>query len=625
MSCLDLKDAVVEIKSFISAEAIKSRIESDLGLVEKNKKYVCFLHSDDAKNPNMSFNADKKDFHCFRCNGHYDLFDHYTQYYNLNFIDATKKIIDDFGLCIDLGLEPPKKPKEPIIKHEPPSNKVLNYIHLRGISDATVEHVGLACDNENVVFEYYDQFGNHEANKYRPAKKYKKDESKKYWWKGSTDALYNMHNIDITKPLVICEGEFDCIALIEAGFKNVVSPKAGAKSYEWIDKNWEWLNQFEEITLWYDNDNAGKEGAQTIASRLDNCTKVVYCTIANDINEVLVRFGKDEVLKQLHNAKELNVDGVITASQIEDFNVYEAEKIKTGIRMLDANILGFVMGSLIIITGYNGSGKSTLINQMCIAESLRQGYKIFTFSGELTHSNFKFWLYSTLVDDTDLLEAKTFEGDKYFKINPVAEQQITEWIDEKLYLYDKIDYSQQAVLSTMEKLAKRKGVKVFIIDNLMKIELDPSERNELTAQKKFVNSLKTFAIKYNAIVHLVAHPRKPQEGQKLNKFDVAGSGDITNLADYVIGVHRPSQEEKDKYEAEVEKANAKGAPVTVPNPKDASVTLFKDRPTGSSEKEATMWFNKKRKRFYLNEQDLDEQYGYKDKAEQSNLDEIYPF
>lgn len=622
---MDFKSAIQDIKAFIPAEAVRSRIVTDLGLTEKNKMYVCMLHSDDNKSPNMSFDDKAKDFHCFRCGGHYDIFDHYIQHYGLGFAKAAEKIVQDFNLGIDIGLETRKKPTEPILKHNPPTNKVLDYIQLRGISEPTMAYVGLAMDKDNVVFEYYNQYGELEANKYRPAKKYLKGEAKQFWWKGSTDALFNMQNIDITKPLVICEGEFDCVALVEAGFKNVVSPKAGAKSYEWIDKNWDWLKQFEDITLWYDNDNAGKEGVQTIASRLENCTKVVYCTIANDINEVLVKFGKEEVLKQLKNAKELSVDKVITASQIEDFNVYETEKIKTGIAMLDANILGFVMGSVVTITGYNGSGKSTIINQMCIAESLKQGYKVFAFSGELTPSNFKYWLYSTLADDEDLIESNSFDGSSYYKIKPTMSEHITSWIDDKLFLYNDMDYSQTTILSTMEKLAKRKGVRVFILDNLMKIELDSTERNELIAQKKFVNALKIFAIKYKAIVHLVAHPRKPQEGRKLDKFDVAGSADITNLADYVIGIHRASQEEKDKYEAEVEKANQKGTPLTIPNPKDASVTLFKDRPTGAGDKEATLWFDRKRKRFYLNKQELNKHYGYKDKCKQDTLDEQYPF
>ncbi len=89
------------------------------------------------------------------------------------------------------------------------------------------------------------------------------------------------------------------------------------------------------------------------------------------------------------------------------------------------------------------------------------------------------------------------------------------------------------------------GVKVFIIDNLMKIDLKDSYKNEYMAQKIFVNKLKNFARKYGAIVHLVAHPRKPQQGNsKVTKFDVAGTGDITNLADYAIAIKKNSEKEK---------------------------------------------------------------------------------
>jgi len=608
-----------EVKGLLSAEQVKSKIENDLGISEtRNKKYICFLHSDDSKNPNMSFDADKKSFHCFRCGQTYDIFEHYMDYNNISFVEAIKLIVSDFSL--NLCLDTPKRDKPKVLPtiHKQPLGVVLEYIRIRGISDKTINYVGLKMDKGNVVFEYRDENGQHLANKYRPARKIQKGENKNFWQGSMDSTLYNMDKINITEPLVICEGEFDCLSLIKSGYKNVVSVPAGAKGYSWVDKNWEWLEQFDEITLWFDNDDAGKEGIQIISKRLENVTKIVYCTIANDINEVLFRFGKDEVIKQLNNAIVLDVDGVITASQIENFNVYEAEKIKSGIKIIDANILGFVLGSLNVITGYNGSGKSTLINQMCIAESISQGYKVFAFSGELTPSNFKYWLYSTIVNDKHLELQQTRENNKYYKIGTFAEEMITNWIDDKLFLYNKTDYTEKSILTIMEQLAKRKGVKVFVIDNLMKIELDDS-RNELTAQKKLVNKLKMFAIKYNAIVHLVAHPRKPQmTGQRLDKFDVAGTGDITNLADYVIGVHRTSQEEADKFLAEQEKSKV------CKDPRDASITLFKDRPTGSSEKEANLYFDKKRKRFYNNEYDLNKEYGYVVSTSQECLDDM-PF
>ena len=68
-----------------------------------------------------------------------------------------------------------------------------------------------------------------------------------------------MHQADPSKPLLITEGEIDRLAAIESGFKNAVSVPFGAENYHWIEENWGWLEQFDEIIVWSDNDDAGKE------------------------------------------------------------------------------------------------------------------------------------------------------------------------------------------------------------------------------------------------------------------------------------------------------------------------------------------------------------------------------
>ena len=145
----------------------------------------------------------------------------------------------------------------------------------------------------------------------------------------------------------------------------------------------------------------------------------------------------------------------------------------------------------------------------------------------------------------------------------------------------------------MNRMAKQ-GVKVFVIDNLMKIDLKDSYKNEYMAQKVFVNKLKNFARKYNAIVHLVAHPRKPQQGSaKVTKFDVAGTGDITNLADYAIAIKKNTEKEKRNDQTL----------------KDAYVEILKDRMRGY-EFGVDLNFDRDRRRFYLNNQELNNDYGY---------------
>lgn len=287
---------------------------------------------------------------------------------------------------------------------------------------------------------------------------------------------------------------------------------------------------------------------------------------------------------------------ITTLDKVEIVDIHTMEKIPTGFKCIDDKLLGFVMGSLVIITGYNGNGKSTFLNQMCIAESLSWGYKVFAYSPELTNSNLKSWLYPTIANDEHFI-SKTYNETQYKTLGKVGIKYIDEWIKDKLFIYtdDSMTTDEQQILLDMDRLAKQ-GVKVFLIDNLMKIELKDMYKNEYIAQKVFVNKLKNFARKYGAVVYLVAHPRKPQQGNsKVTKFDVAGTGDITNLADYALSIKKNNEMEKKKD----------------PTLKDAYVEILKDRMRGF-EFGVDLNFCKDRRRFYTDNFELNKDYGYLD-------------
>lgn len=306
--------------------------------------------------------------------------------------------------------------------------------------------------------------------------------------------------------------------------------------------------------------------------------------------EIKKRFDNIDFIKS-----KIGKDNTITTlDKVEIVDIYAMEKISTGFKKVDEKLLGFVFGSLNIITGYNGNGKSTFLNQMCIAESLSQGYKVFAYSPELTNSNLKSWLYPTIANDEHFIN-KSYNGTKYKTLGPLGIKYIDSWIKDKLFIYtdDSITTDEEQLLLDMDRLAKQ-GVKVFIIDNLMKIDLKDGYKNEYIAQKVFVNKLKNFARKYGVIVHLVAHPRKPQQGNsKVTKFDIAGSGDITNLADYAISIKKITEQEKRK-------------DATL---KDAYIEILKDRMRGL-EFGIDLNFDRDRRRFYLNNQELNKDYGY---------------
>lgn len=585
---MNLKNIVDDIKKYIDAEQVKNKIASDLGLKFKNNKCLCFLHSE--SNPSMGYDKKTKKFRCFSCGQSYDIFNHYQEYCNKSFIEAVKSIVSDFNLNIEVIINETdrKAKKEPTI-HNSYTESILSYCEKRNISKSTIDYVGVKENNGSVCFEYRNELGEHLANKYRRTKKPKNNNAPKMWFEKDTNVntLFNMDKIDITKPLLITEGEFDCLSAIESGFKNTVSIPSGVNgTNEWINSNWTFIEQFEEIIIWFDNDEPGIKGAKEVFNRLpNNSVKIVRCEIANDINELLHKYGKLAILKQIEKASAPTIDGIVTLDMIEDFDVNEVETLKTGIDYIDNKLIGMVFGSINIITGKNGSGKSTIVNQICIGEPISQGYKTFLFSGELTGGNVKYWLLQTLANEEQFAEYTAKDGHKYKKVTMDAKSKIVSDIKDSFFLYDEDDYSIEAIIEKMTVLAKRYGVRVFTVDNLMMIGTKIKDRNE--AETDIVMKLKTFAKKYNAIVNLVAHPRKTVNDE-VEKEDVAGSGNITNLADYVTTMTRAKDEE---YEY------------------DAILKIVKNRHTGVNVGKRLM-FNIERKRFYSaeTEKELNKRY-----------------
>ena len=571
-----MKNIIDDIKKYIDAEQVKNKIALDLGLKFKNNKCLCFLHSE--SNPSMSFDVKKKKFKCFSCGQSYDIFNHYQQYYNLSFLEALKSIVRDFNLNIDVIInESDRKPKKSPTKHENYNKNILTYCEKRNISKDTIDYVGVKENNNCVVFEYRNELGEHLANKYR---KTKKSEGPKMWFEKGTNVntLFNMDKVNLSETLLITEGEFDCLSAIESGFKNTVSIPSGVNgTNEWITSNWTFIEQFEEIIIWFDNDEAGIKGAREVFNRLPNSSvKIVRCEVANDINELLHKYGKLAVLKQIEKASTPTLEGVATLDMIEDFDVHEAETLKLGIDDIDADLVGMVFGSLNVLSGRNGSGKSTILNQIYIAEAIAQGYKTFLFSGELIGGNVKYWLLQTLANEDQFAEYTAKDGHKYKKVTIQAKEKIVNDMKDRFFLYDSDDYRIEAIIEKMTILAKRYGVRVFVIDNLMTVESSLKDKYE--AETDIVKKLKNFAKKYNAIVHLVAHPRKSMNDE-IEKDDVAGSANITNLADYVTTISR-AKDDVVEY--------------------DAILKILKNRHTGANVGKRLM-FNIERKRFYSSE------------------------
>jgi twinkle protein len=187
----------------------------------------------------------------------------------------------------------------------------------------------------------------------------------------------------------------------------------------------------------------------------------------------------------------------------------------------------FRSGELTIWGGINGHGKSMLTSQVSL-DLCMQNQRVCIASLEMKP------------EKTMLRMVKQAAGDA----RPDAEfiRSMHSWTDDKLWLYDHTgSVKPQKMLAIVRYAVENFGIQHFVIDNLMKCVPGDDDYN---GQKDFVNSLTAIAQDTGVHIHLIAHVKKGgSEYDRPGKFDIKGSGSITDLADNLFIVWRNKRKE----------------------------------------------------------------------------------
>ena len=557
---------------------------------EQNLRCCCPFHQED--HASFIYNRKTFSFHCFgACARNYDILDVFI-YKGMTYLQACQKLFELAGIRYsfgELGVHTKhqyKYPKEVPIGDK---SKIYGYFKKRCISPSTLDYADVRQDEEgNIVWNYYDTNDVLTMVKYRPSRKVRKGENKCWCQKGADtcNLLFNMNRVNVNSPLLICEGEPDCLSAIEAGFSNAVSVPLGSTNFHWIEENWDWLEQFDNIIICSDNDEAGYKMQKEVVYRLGSWrTRVVEVPQifetddgrkfpVNDLNEALYYFGKEQVLDLILNAKDSPVPGVIDFSDIQDIDIDQIDGIRTGIKTLDRYLMKIFLGTLNIITGINGAGKSSFINQLII-QSLEEEKNVFLFSGELPNFQTKNWLNSVIAGQRYIDEKHSGEA-VYYKVRPEAKRSIDNFYRGRLHIYeDGQPNTKTALMTTIEDAVRKYGVKLVILDNLTAINLECSDDNKYNKQSEFVMELIAFAKKFNVAIVLVVHPHKIDTMRRLTKMDVQGISAIIDLAHRIISLYRVQEKDK-KGEPKLNGSGWKVPPIK----DDVLIDILKDRMLG---------------------------------------------
>ena len=280
-----------------------------------------------------------------------------------------------------------KRPEKP--KCQTPKSVVKAWLNGRGITDETIAAFKVAeqlrGDKAYAVFPYLRD-GELVNAKYRnPAEK--RDMRQEG---GAEPCLFGWHLIDPkARQVAICEGEIDAMTLHQVGIP-ALSVNAGAGNHQWIENDWERLERFSDILIFFDADEAGQKGAKEVAHRLGNERCRLVTLPAKDANEYL-QAGADgsDFWECVRTAKALDPEELRQASEFMGrvksmFYPAHGEERDPVLRLdRDVDWFEFRPGELTVWTGYNGHGKSLMLSQILLG-LMQQGERVVVFSGEMT-------------------------------------------------------------------------------------------------------------------------------------------------------------------------------------------------------------------------------------------------
>ena len=423
----------------------------------------------------------------------------------------------------------------------------------RNISENTCKKYGVSVKTDsmgsitNHYYPYHDKQGSKIATKTRYTK------SKEFSVQGNTHqaGLFGEHLFSKNKFIIITEGEIDCLSAYQMFYTGkyetpVVSIKHGvASAVKDIKNSLEWLEQFQNILINFDNDEQGKEGALKVAELFSpgKCKIMHLPQEFKDASDCLVKNKIQIYTQAFWNAKVYAPDGIINANIL--FDEISKPTLQSFVQYpfegLNKITYGLRPSELVTFTSGSGLGKTQVMREL-IHHLIKQ-----------TKDN----IGLLMLEETPVITSKgimSIEANQRLHLPDVhvPKEELRTYFDAtvgtgRIFMFDHFGSNTiDNIISRVRYLAKGLDCKYIIIDHVSIIVSDQSHGDERRALDEIMTRLRTLVQETGIAMIVVSHLRRPdgkghEEGAATSLSQLRGSASIGQLSDMVIGLERDAQ------------------------------------------------------------------------------------
>jgi len=410
----------------------------------------------------------------------------------------------------------------------------------RGLSEETCRKYRIHMDGDTLRMHYFNKAGQVCAAKV-------KTKDKDFWMEGNnTDHQLFGQNLIPTEGsrLTIYEGELDAASGYEAQPKwpHVSIPNGAKAAKKSLQRVLDLLQGYEEVVLFFDNDEAGRQAAQECAELLPpGKAKIARLEKYKDASEALQAGDNEAVRRAIWDAKTYRPDGIVDAKSLLELITTPTPPAdhEYPFHGLQSKLHGIRYGELVTITSGSGTGKSSFCRVLA-SHLLNRQERIGYLALEESNRRTALGLMSSQL-------GKPYHLEEYERaeLEHAYNSTIANW---NLFLFDGFgSYDPDTIYSRIEYLACGLECRVIFLDHLSILlsGLDGDERRMIDIT---MTKLRSLVERTGITLFLVSHLRRTQsdqnheEGARVTLGQLRGSAAIAQLSDTVIALERDQQD-----------------------------------------------------------------------------------